>query len=193
MTKGSSLLIIFVILIFSCGDKVRPFQGFTQKELEHLLSSDESKAWLRVSKEEDGVVIEPDDCGMDNYLIFVPGNLGDPKPLLYSYNPVICDSIDFCNLNPEFCQSDTTLCNTDPDFCNLLGQGVLYIGSWYAKAPFINNDRTDTLVFEINKKKESIFVTSITSQFATFQYKQRTGPSGGIITESYSYVSPDLE
>ena len=193
MIKGSCLIFFLAILLFSCDDKVRKFSGFTQKEMEHLLASDESKAWLRISKEEDGDVIEPDDCGMDNYLIFVPGNLGDPKPLLYAYNPAICDSLDFCNQYPDFCQSDTALCNADPEFCDLLGQGVLYIGSWYAKEPFINNDRSDTLIFEINNKSESIFVTSITSQYASFQYKQRTGSSGGIITETYNYTPPEQE
>lgn len=159
--------------------------------MEFLLASDNSKVWLRISKEEEGEVIDPDDCGLDNYLIFVPGTAGDPKPLLYAYNPLLCDSLDFCIQHPDFCNSGTTLCNADPDFCNLLSDGVLYIGSWYAKAPFIENDRSDTLVFEINNKKESIFVTSITSQYAIFQYKQRTGATGGLITESYKYSTPE--
>ncbi|MCG8307716.1 MAG: hypothetical protein MI975_10035 [Cytophagales bacterium] len=191
MFKNSVLFSCLIVLIFSCGDKVQPFNGFTQKEMEFLLASDESKAWLRISKEEDGEIIEPDDCGMDNYLVFVPGSLGDPKPLLYAYNPLICDSLEFCMQHPDFCQSNATLCESDPDFCELLAEGVLYIGSWYAKAPFIENSRSDTLIFEINNKKESIFVTHITSQYATFQYKQRTGANGGLITENYNYSPPE--
>ena len=184
-----SLLLIFMFSF--CKDKVKEFDGFTQKEMEYLLASDELKVWERNSQEEDGEVIVPGDCDMDNYLIFIQGNLGQPKPLLYAYNPLICDSLDFCSLHPDFCQADTDLCNADPVFCESLGDGVLYIGSWYAKEPFIKNSRSDTLVFEINSKIESIFVTSISSQYATFQYKNREGNDGEIITESYSF-SPSI-
>ena len=72
-----------------------------------------------------------------------------------------------------------------PDFCASFGEGVLYIGTWYAKEPFITNDRSDTLIFEINKQEESIHVTNITSQFASFLYKNRSSSSGGVISENY--------
>ena len=189
----SAIIIISVALFFTCKDNVKEFSGFTQKELEYLLAADDIKVWERVSIKEGGDEIVPDDCGMDNYLIFMQGSLGAPKPLLYVYNPLICDSTNFCIQHPDFCQSDTTLCNSDPEFCSTLGDGVLYIGTWYAKAPFIQNDRSDTLIFEINKKKESIYVTSITSLYATFQYKQRTGSNGGTITEEYKFIKPGEE
>ncbi|MCK5104433.1 MAG: hypothetical protein KAR17_16530, partial [Cyclobacteriaceae bacterium] len=85
------------------------------------------------------------------------------------------------------------LCNAEPDFCESLADGVLYIGSWYAKEPFIKNDRSDTLVFEINNKLESIFVTNITSQNAIFQYKNRFGIGGEVITEIYKFSPPTSE
>jgi hypothetical protein len=188
MLKKAFIYITLVILIFSCEDKVNEFNGFTQIELEFLLSSDGAKAWERISKEEDGEEIIPGECDMDNYLIFVPGDIGEEKPLLYAYNPSICDSMDFCTLHPDFCQADTMNCNADPDFCELISDEVLYIGSWYAKEPFIENDRSDTLVFSINNKKESIHVTNITSQYATFLYKGTTGTNGGLITENYKYT-----
>jgi len=188
MGKSTLLYFYFLILVFSCGDKVKKFDGFTQSALEFLLASDNSKSWLRISQEEDGQEIEPGDCGMDNYLVFLPGNVGDPKPLLYAYNPLICDSLEFCIQHPDFCQSDTMNCNADPELCDLFADGVLYIGSWYAKEPFIENARSDTLVFNINNKKESIFVTNISSQYATLLYKKRTGASGGIITENYNFT-----
>jgi len=191
--RHHAFIIFLIILIFSCKDKVKEFDGFTQKELEYLLAAHDVKVWERVSKEEGGVEVVPDDCGMDNYLIFIQGSIGQPKPLLYAYNPLVCDSLDFCVQFPDFCKSDTALCKEDPSFCETLGDGVLYIGTWYAKAPFIKNDRSDTLVFEINKKKESIFVTSITSQFVSLQYKNRAGSEGGIITEYYSYYQPEEE
>ena len=177
----------------SCEEKVNQYNGFNQAELEYLLSSDAGKVWERVAQEEEGEEIIPDECGMDNYLIFGPGNVGDPKPLLYAYNPLNCDSLDFCTLHPNFCQSDTALCAIDSAFCASLGDGVLYIGSWYAKQPFIDNDRSDTLVFTINNATESVFVTSISSQYATFQYKKRVGDDGGIITEYYTYTPVDTE
>ena len=80
------------------------------------------------------------------------------------------------------------LCNADPEFCDLLSDEVLYIGSWYAKEPFIINDRSDTLIFSVNNKKEAIFVVNITSQHAAFQYKNRQGDSGGLITEYYNFT-----
>jgi len=169
------------------------FNGFIQSELEYLLASEVGKVWERISKEEDGQEILPGDCDMENHLIFLPGKVGDPKPLLYAYNPLICDSLDFCIQYPDFCQADTALCSENNEFCESLGDGVLLIGSWYAKEPFINNDRSDTLVFDINNKRESIFVTSISSLQATFQYKNRTGSSGGIITEYYTYKPAETE
>lgn len=187
------MFLLLSILFSFCKDKVKEFDGFTQKEMEYLLASDELKAWERISQEEDGEVIVPDDCGMDNYMIFIQGSPGQPKALLYAYNPLICDSLDFCNLHPDFCQADTALCNADPGFCETLVDGVLYIGSWYAKEPFIKNSRSDTLVFEINNKKESIFVTGISSENATFLYKNRKGDEGGIITEVYNYSPPISE
>lgn len=185
MNRFLGYFTLLLFLLVSCSDKVTKFKGFTQSELEYLLASDEGKVWERVSREEGGEEIIPDDCAKDNFLIFLSGKLGDEKPLLYAYNPLICDSADFCLEFPDFCQADTTLCSENADFCETLGEGVLYIGSWYAKEPFIENDRSDTLIFTINNKKESIFVTNVTAQTATFQYKNRTGNSGGVITERY--------
>lgn len=193
MLKNGIAFLLLILLFSFCGDKVREFDGFTQKEMEYLLSSDEGKIWEQISREEDGEVIVPDDCSMENYLIFIQGDLGQPKPLLYTYNPTICDSLDFCIQHPDFCQADTMNCNTEPEFCAVLEDGILYIGSWYAKEPFIKNDRTDTLVFDINSKQESIFVTSISSQNATFRYKNRIGNNGGVIDEYYKYLQPISE
>lgn len=193
MVRNSILFLLGVFLIYSCEDKVKKYNGFTQIELEYLLASDEGKSWERVGKEEDGNQVIPDDCDMDNYLIFVQGTTGEPKPLLYAYNPSICDSIDFCIQHPDFCESDVDLCAENVDLCASLPDGMLFIGSWYAKKPFFDNDRSDTLVFEINENMESIFVTSISSEYATFQYKGRVGPSGGIITEFYTYTPPITE
>lgn len=187
MIRKGILFLLLTFMFSFCKDKVKEFDGFTQKELEYLLASDELKVWERISQEEDGEVIVPDDCGKDNYLIFLQGNSGQPKPLLYAYNPQICDSLDFCNLHPDFCRADTALCNADPLFCEAMADGVLYIGSWYAKEPFIENSRSDTLIFEINENIESIFVTNISSENATFLYKNREGNEGGIITEFYSF------
>ncbi len=193
MVKNGIAFLSLIFILSFCGDKVREFDGFNQKEMEYLLSSSEAKVWERISREEDGEEILPDDCGMNNYIIFLQGNLGLPKPLLYAYDPTICDSLDFCIQHPDFCQADTMNCNADPEFCAALQDGVLYIGSWFAKEPFIENTRSDTLIFEINNKQESIFVTSITSQNATFRYKNRVGNNGGVIDEFYKYLQPNSE
>lgn len=188
MLKRGFIFCFVIAVIWSCNDKVTKFNGFTQKELEFLLASEDLKVWERVSREEDGVEVEPDDCGLDNFIVFVQNQVGQPKPLLYAYNPTLCDSLEFCNEHPNFCISDTTLCNADPAFCQALGEGVLYIGTWYAKEPFVSNDRSDTLIFEINNIEESIHVTNITSQFASFLYKNRSSSSGGVISENYQAV-----
>ena len=193
MVKNGILLLLLIFMFSFCKDKVKKFDGFTQNEMEYLLASDELKVWERISQEEDGETIIPGDCGIDNYLIFIQGKLGEPKPLLYAYNPQICDSLDFCKLHTDFCQADTAFCNVDPLFCESLGDGVLYIGSWFAKEPFIENSRSDTLIFDINNKIESIFVTNISSENATFLYKNRKGDEGGIITEVYNYSPPISE
>ena len=96
--------------------------------------------------------------------------------------------MDICSLYPDFCISDTTLCAENPYFCEELGNGILYIGNWYAKEPFIQNTRSDTLVFEINQELESIHVTSITANFATFLYKNRRGSEGGTVIENYQFL-----
>ncbi len=189
MIRYGTLILAVIILFWACDEKVRKYSGFTQKEMEFLLASESSKVWERTSVEEDDQEIIPDECGTDNYLIFVQGGVGLPKPLLYAYNPLICDSLDFCLQHPNLCQSDTMLCNEDSAFCASLAEGILYIGSWYAKKPFIKNDRSDTLIFEINKSEESIFVTDITSNYLALKYKNRIGSGGGIITESYQYLS----
>ena len=181
------ILAFFSALMISCEDKVREFDGFTQKELEFLLSGAEGKTWLRTERMENDIPIEFQDCSEDNYIIFVPINnaIGKPKPLLYGYNPAKCDSLDFCTINPAFCESHLENCNEDPDLCDILDDGMLLIGSWYAKAPFVLNDRADTLVFNINNQIESIYVTNITSKNLTIIYKNRKGENGETITESY--------
>ena len=74
------LSFLFLILLFSyCDDKVKEFDGFPQKEMEYLLASDDAKVWERTAKEENGEEVIPDDCGMDNYLIFIKGGLGVPN------------------------------------------------------------------------------------------------------------------
>jgi hypothetical protein len=188
-------LLSFLTLI-SCKDKVQEFSGFNQKELEFLLASYEGKIWERISREENGEEIVFEDCELDNYLIFLEENVnnaGELKPLLYAYNPNLCDSLDFCSLHPDFCLSDTTLCAENPDFCENLEEGILFIGSWYAKEPFIENSRSDTLVFEINNKAESIQVLDVTANYVTFLYKNRTGTSGGTVIEHYQFLPPTTE
>ena len=54
MSKSTIIYLAFFLLIFGCEDKVKDFSGFTQKELEFLLASEEGKAWERISKEEGG-------------------------------------------------------------------------------------------------------------------------------------------
>ncbi len=193
MVKKAVIILWIIFAFYSCKDKVKEFSGFTQKELEFLLSSTDAKVWERVSREEDGEEVIPDDCSMDNYIIFLQGDVGKPKDLLYAYNPGICDSLDFCNLHPDFCISDTANCAANPVLCDGLQEGLLYIGTWYAKAPFVVNSRTDTLVFTINGKNESIHVTDISSKYATFVYKNRQGAAGGTIEETYMYLSPTNE
>lgn len=193
MVKNAVIFSLILFALYSCKDKVKEFSGFTQKELEYLIASTNAKVWERVSREEDGEEVFPDDCGMDNFLIFEQGNVGAPKKLLYAYNPGICDSLDFCNLHPDFCMADIANCAADPAFCDDFQEGILYIGTWYAKAPFIVNSRSDTLIFTINGKSESIHVTDISSEYATFVYKNRQSSTGGTIEETYKYLSPTGE
>jgi len=188
MSKKFFPFVFLLLFMLSCSDKLRKYDGFIQSELEYLLASDVGKVWERVSVEEDGQAVPATECDMDNFLIFWPGNVGEEKPLLYAYNPGICDSIDFCSLRPDFCKADTMLCNANPDFCDLFEDNVLYIGSWYAKEPFITNSRSDTLIFTINNKSESIHVTSVSSLNTSLQYKSRTGSEGGLITEYYKFT-----
>jgi len=190
ISKQIAFILFFAaLIIFSCKEKVQEFSGFTQKEMEYLLASQEVKIWQRISREENEEDVVLEGCDLENYLFFVQGQVGNPKPLLYAYNPSNCDSLDFCNLHPDLCIADTTLCGEDPEFCSGLGDGILYIGSWYAKEPFIENSRSDTLVFEINGKMESIQVLDISSEYATFLYKNRTGGSGGSVVEHYQNIA----
>jgi len=186
-------LALFLALFVACADKVREFDGFNQKELEYLLTGEAGKIWLRTVRMENDTEVEFDECSTDNYLIFLPvaNAIGKPKPLIYGYNPTICDSLDFCISNPDFCISNQFNCAEDPDLCELLDDGMFHIGTWYAKAPFVVNDRADTLVLEINKKFESVQVTSITSTELDVFYKNRKGPSGETITESYQQFVPE--
>jgi hypothetical protein len=185
------LFVLIVIGLFSsCEDKVREYNGFTQSELEYLLSGEEFKAWNLMGIDEGETSIELDECQSDNFLIFLGGSTGDPKPLLYAYNTNICDSLDFCLQHPEFCLSDTTLCGSDPEFCASLEAGVLYIGSWYVKAPFITNNPADTLVLAINDKSETAYIPNVNAENVTIQYRRRTGENGEIITEYYYFPLP---
>jgi len=191
MISNRTILFFLVMLgLLSCNDKVKEFSGFTQKEMEFLLASYDGKVWERLSREENGEEVPLEGCELDNFLIFVQGRVGEPKPLLFAYNSVACDSLDICDLYPDFCLSDTTLCAEDPDFCASLEDGILYIGSWYAKEPFIENTRSDTLIFQINQVQESIHVTQITANLATFLYKNRSSAEGGAVVENYQYLPP---
>lgn len=196
MVKKGHFLAIILFLAFACKDKVKEFSGFNQKELEFLIASYEGKIWERISREENGEEINFSDCDLENYLIFLESNInnvGEQKPLLYAYNTNICDSLDFCSLHPDFCQSDVTLCGENPGFCEGLEDGILFIGSWYAKEPFFENSRSDTLVFEINNKTESIQVLDISANYATFLYKNRFSASGGSVIEHYQFLPPTTE
>ncbi len=105
----NSLVFLALIFVFSfCDDKVKKYNGFTQKEMEYLLASEDFKIWERIAQEEDGEEILPGDCDMGNNIIFLQGSVGESKPLLYAYDPLICDSLDFCIQHPDFCHADTT-------------------------------------------------------------------------------------
>ena len=117
--------------------------------------------------------------------------IGKPKPIIYGYDPTVCDSLDFCAANPDFCLSNIINCAKDPGLCNQLDDGMLYIGTWYAKAPFVKNSRADTLILEINNKVESVQVNNITPSEMEVFYKNRKGANGETITESYSQYVPE--
>ncbi len=148
MIKKTLLYFLFFGAAFSCNDVVKKYDGFTQREMEFLLASYGGKIWQRVSRTEDGQEITPDDCGLENYMIFTantqqPVVVGSPKPLFYAYNPVNCDSLAFCASFPEYCLANKAFCEANPDVCNDLQEGILNIGTWFAKAPFIQNSRTN--------------------------------------------------
>jgi hypothetical protein len=79
------------------------------------------------------------------------------------------------------------------NFCDSLEDGILFVGSWYAKEPFIENSRSDTLVFEINNKAESVQVLDITANYVTFFYKNSTGASGATVVERYRFLPSTTE
>ena len=172
----------------ACGDSVRKFSGFIQMEMEYLLASTEFKDWERISVFEDGQEKEFDDCNTGHKIRFYQGTVGEEKDLHYFYNPAMCDSIDFCNEYPDFCEAHKNICEEDPDACSELADGELIIGTWYALEPFVENTRSDTLIFNINSSEESIHVTNITSKFATFLYKNREAAGGGTIIENYQSI-----
>jgi hypothetical protein len=63
------LFIMFFILttaLYSCKDQVKEFSGFTQKELEYLLASDEGKVWQRLSRQVDGEDVTLTDCELQH-------------------------------------------------------------------------------------------------------------------------------
>ena len=193
MKLKGPILLLSIFLLSLCGEKVREFNGFTQKEMEFLLASDDIKAWERISRLEDGEEVEFDPCEFNHFIYFEQGGVGSPKPLYYSYNTSNCDSVEFCDRRPGFCEAHESFCEENPETCSELPPGFLIVGTWYAKEPFIQNSRSDTLVFDINEQVESIFVTDITANFATFLYKDRSAPDGGDIIENYQYFPPSSE
>lgn len=194
MTQRGLLYFLTFTVLLSCKDVVKEYDGFTQKEMEFLLASYGGKVWQRIARIEDGEEIMPDDCGLDNFMIFIanaqqPVIVGSPKTLLYAYNPVVCDSLEFCATYPEYCLAHKSFCEANPADCNNLQEGVLYIGTWFAKAPFIQNTPTDSLIFVINQVRESVFVSEISSEYATLLYGSRKTSTGGAIKEIYKFLS----
>ncbi|NJN27597.1 MAG: hypothetical protein HC819_17290 [Cyclobacteriaceae bacterium] len=181
MTKKLLKGILVVFLLFACEDKVEEFDGFMQKELEYMLAGQDVKIWERVSES------NANDCAAGNYLVFVQdstGKTGTPKPLLFAYDPALCSAQIFCEQYPDYCASNADLCLLYPAFCNQVGEGFLFIGTWYAPLPAVENGSTDMMVFTINKKSEPVRVSAIDPEHLVLEYS-REKP-----TEEYQFVAP---
>jgi len=71
MNKSYQLLYLFILLVslYSCGTG-NIAKEFTKSQAVRLLSNDESKTWVRISKTENGTRQELTACEQENFLYF---------------------------------------------------------------------------------------------------------------------------
>lgn len=183
------VLISFTLALFSCGEKVDEFSGFTKSETEFLLAGDSAKVWERVKRWEDGEEVDFSDCQQENRMIFMAGSTDASKRLLYAYNTEVCDSSGFCNDNVEYCISDTANCRQDPDFCELLSPGTLYLGTWEVMKPAIENGNTDQMLLKFWTSTRMTTITGISSLALTIEFFE--SDAVGIINVKEDYILID--
>jgi hypothetical protein len=174
----SFILVFYAFFLFTCGEKIHEFSGFTKAQLEYLLAGDSANVWLRTGRWEDGTEVEFTACEKNNRLIFMPATSDDEKKLLYNYDTLTCDSTGFCIEYPAYCLSDTTLCNSDPEFCALLAKGTLYIATWEVTGVPEDYEITDQLRLNFPGFSNFITVKQISSGFLEWEYSD-TAPGIG--------------
>ncbi len=190
MHKNTVILILLAFLTSVCSDPVREFKGFTVKEMENLLSgySSEDKDWLLTERTINDSPVEIEGCLSENRMVFDVGS--GVNLLSLKYNPQICDSLDFCTMNPVYCINDTAICNANASLCreNTEEYNYLNIGLWEVMEPEIDNGTTDSLIFMIYRDDIEVFVEKIDSENLILQYDLPTTSDPVKIREVYQYL-----
>ncbi len=180
---------IFVALaLASCGDPVPEYDGFNKNQVEFLLAGTAGKVWQLTSRTVDDQMAEVDPCEEGGLLVFLPDSRNDNKPLLYAYDPTVCDSLTFCNAFPGYCMSDTSICNQNPALCQGFDGRTLFIGYWEVKKPLITNARTDTVFVHLWEGTRTMHINKMTASLSTFKYER---PGSEIVNESYFWINAE--
>ncbi|MEQ6122563.1 hypothetical protein [Reichenbachiella sp. MALMAid0571] len=159
MNKHTQLLILFILLtsLYSCGTGDIA-KEFTKTQAVMLLSSDENKTWIRISKTENGTKQELAACEQENLLYF---EVTESDSILYSVGEL-----------PGCSTSDV-----EPD--------TLLKATW-SLSQNINLIATDTLFLtdENNKQLPPYIIKQLTGRKLNILF---TDDNSNVIVEEYVY------
>jgi hypothetical protein len=177
-----------LVWLGNCGEPVREFDGFVKGQIEYLIGGGEGKAWELVSRTIDGSAAGPGTCESGSFWLFVPDGRSGPNPLLYAYDPAICDSADFCSAFPDFCRYDSAFCAENPQMCAGVPPNILHIGTWAVKDPPILNTPTDTIYLYLWNETRTTHLQEITASRLGMEY---VSVSGSLVVERFIWQESD--
>lgn len=159
MNKSFQLLFLFILLtsLYSCGTG-NIAKEFTKNQAVRLLSNDDNKTWVRISKTENGTRQELTNCEQDNFLYFA---VSDSDSILYNIGELPgCNTTDI--------QLDTLLKAT------------------WSLSQNINLIATDTLFLtdENSKSLSPYIIRQLTGRTLNIQF---TDDNSNVIVEEYVF------
>ena len=159
-------LLFLVLLLASCGESIEEFNCFIGIEVQHLLTNDSNKVWVKTETRIDSEQLAN---GCDDSLAYIfttystrvyPGNI-----LYILFNPSSCQRDEFCEQYPMVCMAQELLCEADTTInCDSIPQNLFFAGTWEIPEQINDDDPVNEIFINFPGDTSRYGINHITSK-----------------------------